>query len=240
LWREADRFYATDVAGVYGDKSKNIVKGLMNKGTPEEVAATILRPSTAGNQSQVRAVFDGLSEPGRDAVRRQIVGEAFSAGRTAEGFVSPASISTYIEKRMPLFKQFLPNEDVEALSRTLRSLEQVGSAGKAPPTGWRAAVAGGAQAPLLVGSITGGASEGDITDRAANAAGAGVATASASAALGMLAASLATGDARSVRRALNTLSAMTKGGGRVATNLLAHSAGEEVLPPTTERSLLMP
>ena len=240
LWQAADRFYATDVAGVYGKESKSIVKGLMNKGTPEEVATTILKPSTAGNQSQVRAVYDGLTDPGRDAVRKQIIGEAFSAGRTAEGFVSPASISTYIERRMPLFKQFLPGEDVEALSRTLRSLEQVGSAGKAPPTGWRGAIAGGTQVPVALGGIAGGTSEGDATDRLVAGAGVAGTTLGVTAALGALAGSLATGDTRAVRRALNGLSAMTKGGGRVATNLIAHSVGEEPLPPTTERSLLLP
>ena len=223
LWRTADTYYRENVASLYG-KDPSLLKRLMASESPEKVAKTILSPTVADDRTLVRKLNAGLTERGRQAVRRHVTEEAFDAGRNAEGFVSPASISTYISKRKPLFEEMMPDVKWDDVTRVLRQLEEVGSAGRVPKTGYGAAILESPMSNAALSAAAGMSMGGGDPVRSLGVAGGTMLLGTTlQTALGQLAASIALGNPQKVARGLNALSDLSRAGGAAAGRAVGHT-----------------
>ena len=151
LWRDADQNYRTNVMEPYKD-SPSIVKDIMNVQSPEEIVDKLLTKNVSNNSTKINLVMSALDEPGKSALRTEILNRAFAPEQS--GIISPAKAANFIHSKRELFVQMFPGEDIDELVKFLRYIKGAGQYGDLPATGMGAQIASGV-VPMGVGGAAG-------------------------------------------------------------------------------------
>lgn len=212
-WGMANEYYSDKIVAPY-KTSPSVVKGIMNKETPQQMVEELSRPQIANNKELVGSVLSSMDMSGRNGLRKELLTKAFEVGE--EGTMSPAKAATFIKQRKELFKQALPDENIDDIIRLLETVKGAGTVGNMPPTGYTAGIAQGVKAPAL--AALGGAAAGGALyqqDPQIMAAGAG-AGAGSSLLVGSIMAALATGKPGAIGKALRELGKYGGAAGRLS------------------------